>query len=373
KAEEELVLQSRQLYLTGKLLEFALTSEEWGEYKKVRSPQSVVRSLNLDINYGLRTAHRGLILPFESFYLHAEARDKAIVENLRKAMVKHNAKRVVLVTGGFHTKGILKHLQYTNHGLRTTDSALSGESAVRSPWSVVDFVPKVTVVNNGSEYLSVFTQEKSPLDRLFTGEKLFLARLIQPQPLTMAATAAAAGIRSSVDPKQTITTNIVDRSLAKAPHLDDADVTIDDPNPNTGEVTIDKEGQQIVTTVTKDPFYVDVKEKRSYWNQNRKVLLTLATSILLMGVMQGFLPSWELLADGHAVTTASLVVPFPDGAVKEQVEAEEIVGQFPIGVGGKTEETVKQAHQWVETMYFRNIWSMTPDLKGDVKNFYPQP
>ncbi|OVE77101.1 hypothetical protein BVX98_03545, partial [bacterium F11] len=42
-------------------------------------------------------------------------------------------------------------------------------------------------------------------------------------------------------------------------------------------------------------------------------------------------------------------------------------------VGGKTEETVKQAHQWVETMYFRNFWSMTPDLKGDVKNFYPQP
>ena len=40
------------------------------------------------------------------------------------------------------------------------------------------FVPRITKVDDakGSDYLSVFAQEKSPLDKLFEGEKLFLSQ-----------------------------------------------------------------------------------------------------------------------------------------------------------------------------------------------------
>src|SRR5207248_1152564 len=51
--EKKLVAESKQLYLTGKLLDFALTREEWTEY---------------------RSSSRDL-LAFETFYREAEIRD----------------------------------------------------------------------------------------------------------------------------------------------------------------------------------------------------------------------------------------------------------------------------------------------------------
>ncbi len=44
--------------------------------------------------------------------------------------------------------------------------------------AVVSFVPKISKVDaeNSSSYLTAFAQEKTPLQKLFEGEKLFLAQ-----------------------------------------------------------------------------------------------------------------------------------------------------------------------------------------------------
>jgi len=68
------------------------------------------------------------------------------------------AKSVLLVTGGFHSQGMTQQL-------------------IHSGATVINYVPKLTSVSaeNSSAYLSVFDQEKTPLEKLFEGQKLFLA------------------------------------------------------------------------------------------------------------------------------------------------------------------------------------------------------
>ncbi len=137
--EKKMLAESRQLALTEKLLDFALTTEEWAEMKTI---------INLE-DWDLS--------PFLSFYQEAEARDQAMAANLEKAMDASHAKVAVVVTGGFHSDGMLRQLQPTGV-------------------TVISYVPKISKIDdNGSAYLSVFTQEKTPLDQLFAGEKLFLA------------------------------------------------------------------------------------------------------------------------------------------------------------------------------------------------------
>ncbi len=137
--EKRIQLQDRQLALTEKLVDFSLTAEEWGEYKAIVHSQ-----LNLS--------------SFERFYFEAEARDKAMFANLKKAMAAQKTNVVVLVTGGFHSSGMKQ---------------LASEAGL----TTISFVPRITKVDSptGPAYLSVFTQEKTPLEKLFIGSKLFLA------------------------------------------------------------------------------------------------------------------------------------------------------------------------------------------------------
>ena len=142
--ERRLITESRLNFLVGKLLDFALTKEEWTEYQ--------------DSSFPIETFGNDGLKPFESFYREAEARDEAMAANLEKAMDASHAKVAVLVTGGFHSNGLARQLQPKG-------------------FTVVSYVPKISKIEdaNGSAYLSVFTQEKTPLDKLFAGEKLFLA------------------------------------------------------------------------------------------------------------------------------------------------------------------------------------------------------
>lgn len=144
RKERELVRRSHQLHLTGKLLEFALTKEEWEKYSSPSAQNGEAR--------------RGNLAAFENFYKEAEIRDRLMAKNLLRQMERTNASFVVLVTGGFHSKGI--------------DQALK-----QAGINAVTFVPKVTKIDSesGSHYLTAFTQERSPLDQLFSGSKLFLA------------------------------------------------------------------------------------------------------------------------------------------------------------------------------------------------------
>lgn len=153
--EKSLLSQSKHLYLVSKLLDFSLSSEEWGEYKS-QSSLSLGRGEGEGVSVDLSPL---TLQPFESFYKEAEARDQAMVDNLLKAMAQEKAKVAVIVTGGFHSRGMDNHFK-------------------RAGLATITFTPKITKVDtaSGSAYLSVFTQEKTPLEKLMQGEKLFVAQ-----------------------------------------------------------------------------------------------------------------------------------------------------------------------------------------------------
>jgi len=142
--EIELVDQTRLNGLSLKLANFSLTPEEWKDYAALRTKMS--------------GGFAEKLASFESFYTEAEARNDAITEKLLKAMDQSGARTAVLVTGGFHAPGIESRLAKANV-------------------ATIAYVPKITQVDtkNGSAYLSVFTQEKTPLEKLFEGQKLFTA------------------------------------------------------------------------------------------------------------------------------------------------------------------------------------------------------
>ncbi|MCG3204206.1 MAG: hypothetical protein KCHDKBKB_00916 [Elusimicrobia bacterium] len=139
--QEKLIAQSEFLALAGKLVKFELTPEEWGSYKAtVHGPWTMDYGPNLS--------------SFERFYEAADLRSHKMIRNLLTQIPKPK----VLVAGGFHTElltGILKQ--------------------ERIPYVVV--APKITKISDeaGSAYLSVFAREKTPLEKMFAGEKLFVS------------------------------------------------------------------------------------------------------------------------------------------------------------------------------------------------------
>jgi hypothetical protein len=166
-----LIDQSHAAHLTRKLVEFSLTPEEWKDY----------RSLSiLDQN----------LSSFEDFYREADARDRSMAENLLKSMNSIKSLPVsILVTGGYHSPGLIAHL--TQAGA-----------------TVISVTPKIEKLETvqGSSYLSVFAQEKTPLDQLFSGEKLFLsqapilrqvANLVLPGMIAVADGGKTAKVESS--------------------------------------------------------------------------------------------------------------------------------------------------------------------------------
>ncbi len=144
--EKNLIAESRKQYLTDKLIDFSLTAQEWKEYQG---------SALISENFPLAS--------FESFFRHAELRDAALTQNLLKAVSAGKAKTAVLVTGGYHSAGMENLLE-----------KLEPRAAV------ITLSPKITKIENasGTEYLSIFTREKSPLDKLFDGDKLFLPQRV---------------------------------------------------------------------------------------------------------------------------------------------------------------------------------------------------
>jgi len=147
EAQKNLVARSRQLYLISQLADFSLTSDQWGTYLKGRN----LFSSEFDL------------APFEKFYLAAEKRNGAMVKNLLRVVTLDPGFRrddvAVLVAGGYHSLGL---------------SRLLGEQG----YSYVVASPKVTKVEtaSASQYLSVFDREKTPLEKIFSGQKLFVVQ-----------------------------------------------------------------------------------------------------------------------------------------------------------------------------------------------------
>ena len=137
ETEKELVENRLFLILAKKLVSLSLSKSEWTAYKEVR---------------------RDGLEDFEKFYHMAILRDQAMAARFADAIRATGAKQPVLVTGGFHASGI---------------------KTFSSPrLQFVSFVPKVSKIESetGPVYLSSFMQEKTPLDLLFEGDRLFLAQ-----------------------------------------------------------------------------------------------------------------------------------------------------------------------------------------------------
>jgi diadenosine tetraphosphate (Ap4A) HIT family hydrolase len=143
-SEKRLVEETMVLGLAKKLAAFSLTTEEWNQYTSLSKDILIQEGLNLR--------------DFEEFYREAQARDTAMADNVLREMKKNPSKPTVLVTGGFHSSGLTDRL-------------------TRAGVTVVRYTPRIEKINmaQGSAYLSVFSQEKTPLESLFQGQKLFLA------------------------------------------------------------------------------------------------------------------------------------------------------------------------------------------------------
>ncbi len=143
-SERRLVEETTVLTLAKKLTAFSLTTEEWNQYASSGKDFLSQEGLNLQ--------------DFEAFYQEAQARDTAMADNLLREMENNPSKPAVLVTGGFHSSGLTDRL-------------------TRAGVTVVRFTPRIEKIDTaqGSAYLSVFSQEKTPLESLFQGQKLFLA------------------------------------------------------------------------------------------------------------------------------------------------------------------------------------------------------
>jgi len=151
--EEDLRLARDQ-----RLVDFALTPVDWEEHRTVARPD--------------------VFAPFADFYRTAEARDRAMAARVIAGVKERRARLTLLVAGGFHGDGLTAALEAA--GL-----------------AVVRFVPRVETVGtpSGEAALSIFAQEKLPLERIAAGEKLFLA------PPPAAGMAEAPFYAAALDPE----------------------------------------------------------------------------------------------------------------------------------------------------------------------------
>lgn len=134
------VAETQRVRLAAKLVDYALTPDEWAEWRR-----------NGPGRWNLR--------PFEAFYEAADARDAHMASTaLALARGVPQDRAVALVTGGYHAAGMTRRL---------TDAG-----AV-----VIQWTPRMSRAEGakGSAYLSAFAQEKTPLENLMLGERVFLA------------------------------------------------------------------------------------------------------------------------------------------------------------------------------------------------------
>ncbi|MFN0117597.1 MAG: hypothetical protein ACKVQC_04795 [Elusimicrobiota bacterium] len=224
KEEKKLIQKSKQLYLMNKLVNFSLSSQEWDEYQK-----ATIKS-------------EAFLRSFESFYQEALKRDQAMAENLLSAMDKSKANVAVLVAGGFHSEGMSQILKEAGA-------------------STILFTPKITKVDDesGSGYLSVFTQEKTPLDKLFEGEKLFITPRVMPEPDAVAKIVAG---------ETTVRGGDAAQSMAQLPvippgteiEVNGQSAILTEPDGTTVTTTVDHEKITHVDALRKIRFMPTLKE-----------------------------------------------------------------------------------------------------------------
>ncbi len=146
-SERDLLLARRWLVHANGLVRLALTSDDWREY---------VATDRKRVAAAIGTADLPNLEAFEYFYRLASLRDQALASRIEKLFETEKGTGV-LVAGAFHADGLQRAVR------------ASGRRMIR-------FTPRLTKVeDNRDAYFSAFTREKTPLDALFSGERLFLA------------------------------------------------------------------------------------------------------------------------------------------------------------------------------------------------------
>ncbi|MBI3291462.1 MAG: hypothetical protein HYZ73_01440 [Elusimicrobia bacterium] len=182
-AERQLLTLVKQLTLMGRLVRLELTPDQWAAWQPLRTSlqhlEEEIQAFRTPSPFPLPWWERATLFvsprppkggegggegatttdlaPFEQFYHAAEARDEAMVTNLLAQMKATGSSTGILIAGGFHSQGIARLLK---------DRQIS----------YVSLAPKITKLDtaDGTKYLDVFVREKTPLEKLFTGEKLFV-------------------------------------------------------------------------------------------------------------------------------------------------------------------------------------------------------
>ncbi len=184
-AEEKEILQlSQDLTLVEKLVAFGLSPKEWEMYESRRDdiraiPGRLERYLGdvggVAVPGNENDVDQGdlfqLLSKFEGFNKAAIARNEALVGSLlAKAGDEFGAARsgsvaeagtsekiALMVTGGFHTDGVTEILR----GKQIAYAVL---------------MPRLgKIEGDGTEYLDFFTRDKTPLEKLFSGDRITLA------------------------------------------------------------------------------------------------------------------------------------------------------------------------------------------------------
>jgi 4-alpha-glucanotransferase len=193
--QKRLVAAARSLLLLEKLTGHNMTPPDWLYYETNRekilhvaedmallegsssaviarsaaTKQSQASSRSLTPDRPLLTP--ALLKPFEEFCLYAVRRNNALVDNLLAKMKADKTSSAVLVAGGFHTDGLTQVLRRQNA-------------------SYVVVTPKITEVPKDHNYLDVFARDPLPLEKLFSGEKIYLVR---PPALASSTPGVSAG------------------------------------------------------------------------------------------------------------------------------------------------------------------------------------
>jgi 6-phosphogluconolactonase/glucosamine-6-phosphate isomerase/deaminase len=118
RKERELLRRYGQLLRIGKLLRLELTREEWERLEAGEgAPPERMDSRARD----LWNAAVG-------FYRLTEARELAFLEKMKQELKQGGETRAILVTGGFHTEGLIKRLKESGVNFVTAAPRLSGEA-----------------------------------------------------------------------------------------------------------------------------------------------------------------------------------------------------------------------------------------------------
>ncbi|MFN0117080.1 MAG: metallophosphoesterase [Elusimicrobiota bacterium] len=148
--QRQLWLELFSLNLVQKMVLLKMSPDEWKTYQL------------------LKIKRGGSVSSFEEFYSFAEYRNKTMAENFVKEIreKKDFHKTIsVLVTGGFHSHGIDRFLLSKN-------------------FTVVPLTPKlIKEFFSSDDYFHVFTQDRTPLERLFTTSQISLVDTLVTKPI----------------------------------------------------------------------------------------------------------------------------------------------------------------------------------------------